>query len=859
MYLTDKLTFQMAEKEAKARIKINKLLEEAGWRFFDSESEPANIILESNVKFNDLGEDFEKVKGGFIDFLLVDDSQKPLVVVEAKSEKIEPLFAKEQARKYALAQKAHYIILTNGNVHYLWNLEKGNPERIHAFPTLQSLQAYQSYQPDPNKLINELIAKDYIALTQLPNYMDFPEFKDDGKRDSFMKERKLRFLRPYQIKAIESIQGKVREGKNRFLLEMATGTGKTLTAAAIAKLFYKTGNARRILFLVDRLELERQAQKDMDTYLKNDISTVVYKENKGDWRRAEIVITTIQSLLVNNKYKKYFSPTDFDLLISDESHRLLGGGNSRALFEYFLGYKLGLTATPKDYLKNIDTENYDDPRELERRMLLDTYVTFGCESGIPTFRYTLVDGARDKILVQPTVIDARTDITTKLLSEEGYGVVVNSSTEEGVEVSEEVFYKQRQFERKFFSDDTNRLFIKTFIDNGLLDPLSKEFGKSLVFAVSQKHAAKLTQLLNEYADRKWPNKYKSDFAVQVTSIIPESQQMTIDFSNDKLLGFSQWGSDDEILSEYKTSRARVCVTVGMMTTGWDCPNILNLALMRPIFSPTEFIQIKGRGTRIFDFEFKYKSEFGQEVIKYPKSTFKLFDFFAVCEFFEEKYNYDEVLKLPKSFNSVDGPTIDLPPKPKKDGYEYQDEDFIENIQERIVGSEGMKVDRMFFQQFETSVRQDVEITKAIEEGNIDAAMGLTLEKYLNKPQEFYTIEKLRKSLKIDRKVTLREILEQIFMGAQIKGKEELITDEFEKFISTVELDSLKDIDALRYFFYAYITDSDVRNIIDNQDYTALNYTPSFTTEDFIRVDDKMRSFIPSYIKTYIPLDKFAKA
>ena len=85
-----------------------------------------------------------------------------------------------------------------------------------------------------------------------------------------------------------------------------------------------------------------------------------------------------------------------DLLISDESHRLLGGGNSRALFEYFLGYKLGLTATPKDYLKNIDTENYDDPRELERRMLLDTYTTFGCESGVPTFRYTLADGARDR-------------------------------------------------------------------------------------------------------------------------------------------------------------------------------------------------------------------------------------------------------------------------------------------------------------------------------------------------------------------------------------------------------------------------------------------------------------------------------
>jgi type I restriction enzyme R subunit len=112
----------------------------------------------------------------------------------------------------------------------------------------------------------------------------------------FIKDQKLRFLRYYQINAIKSIQAKVNEGKKRFLLEMATGTGKTLTAAAIAKLFYKTGNAPRILFLVDRLELEKQAKKDFDNYLKNDINTVVYKENKSDWKKAEVVITTIQSL-----------------------------------------------------------------------------------------------------------------------------------------------------------------------------------------------------------------------------------------------------------------------------------------------------------------------------------------------------------------------------------------------------------------------------------------------------------------------------------------------------------------------------------------------------------------------------------
>ena len=436
--------------EAKARIKINKLLEEAGWRFFDTKEGRANIHLESHIKYDELGEDFEKTKGGFIDFLLLDERQNPLLVLEAKSEKIEPLYAKEQARKYAIAEKVKYVILSNGNVHFLWNIEQGNPDRISAFPTLSSLQGYKNYQPHPEKLVSEPINADFVAVNQLSNYKDFPEYQNEAKRPEFIKNHKLRFLRYYQINAVKSLQEKVKEGKKRFLFEMATGTGKTLTAAAVIKLFYKTGNARRILFLVDRLELEEQARKDFVTYLKNDISTLVYKENKDDWRKADIVVTTIQSLLVNNKYKKLFSPTDFDLLISDETHRLIGGGNSRALFEYFLGYKLGLTATPKDYLKNIDVENYEDPREMERRMLLDTYTTFGCEGGIPTFRYTLAEGAKDKILVQPTVIDARTDVSTKLLSEKGYSVVLNLATNEGEEVSEEVHYKQKHFDLLHF-------------------------------------------------------------------------------------------------------------------------------------------------------------------------------------------------------------------------------------------------------------------------------------------------------------------------------------------------------------------------------------------------------------------------
>jgi hypothetical protein len=128
----------------------------------------------------------------------------------------------------------------------------------------------------------------------------------------------------------------------------------------------------------------------------------------------------------------------------------------------------------------------------------------------------------------------------------------------------------------------------------LRDPISGEIGKSIVFAVSQNHAAKLTQSSTN-GRPCWPGKYQSDFAVQVTSQIPDAQQYTINFTNNNLLGSANF------LDAYKTSKARVCVTVGMMTTGYDCPDILNLGLMRPIFSPSDFVQIKGRGTRKHDF------------------------------------------------------------------------------------------------------------------------------------------------------------------------------------------------------------------------------------------------------------------
>lgn len=481
------------QKEAQARIKINKLLEEAGWRLTDSEKGKANVLLENNVKIteqaiDELGNDFEKVVNGFTDFLLLDEKSFPLAVLEAKSESKGPLDGKEQARRYAQSLNIRFIILSNGNLHYFWDLDHGNPTVIINFPTLEAFKHSESFIPSFKALAEEKVEKDYIAQTQDPDYKKDPAWIDESKRSQYILEKGLKFLRPYQLGAIHALQNAAKENKDRYLFEMATGTGKTLISAAVIKLFLKTGNAKRILFLVDRLELEDQAWKSFVKILKNDFRCVIYKENRDDWRKAEIVVSTIQSLSFNNKYKSLFSPTDFDLVVSDESHRSIGG-NSRAVFEYFVGYKLGLTATPKDYLKRIDVKKLSqtDPRAWEKRQLLDTYKTFGCESGEPTFRYSLLDGVKDNFLVNPIVVDARSEITTELLSEKGYAVsVVN---DEGVNEEQTFFHKD--FEKKFFSDKTNQIFCKTFLENALKDPLSGEVGKSIIFCVSQKHASKL--------------------------------------------------------------------------------------------------------------------------------------------------------------------------------------------------------------------------------------------------------------------------------------------------------------------------------------------------------------------------------
>jgi type I restriction enzyme, R subunit len=181
----------LANKEATARIKINKLLEAAGWRFFADSNGLANICLEPNVKIkqndlNGLGENFETRKNGFVDFLLLNEKGFPFIVLEAKAEDKNPLVGKEQARKYARSQNCRFVILSNGNLHYFWDLDRGNPNIITTFPTPKSVMGYEKVVPNPQRLIDERVESDYIVLTQRPGYQSEAAWKNEAERPGFI-------------------------------------------------------------------------------------------------------------------------------------------------------------------------------------------------------------------------------------------------------------------------------------------------------------------------------------------------------------------------------------------------------------------------------------------------------------------------------------------------------------------------------------------------------------------------------------------------------------------------------------------------------------------------------------------------
>lgn len=395
------------------------------------------------------------------------------------------------------------------------------------------------------------------------------------------------------------------------------------------------------------------------------------------------------------------------------------------MVEYFQATRIGLTATPKDFLRNIDIENLSEnnPKALEYRLMRDTYKHFGCNPGEPTYRFSIQDAVNaphpGPYLVPPKIYKLYSLITRESASEEGWNIEIDG---------EDYTFAISQIEKKVNVPKRNKLICNEFLKYAAKTP-DGAIGKTIIFAVSQDHAANLAKNLNELAPEA-----NGRFAQVITSRVKGASELAKTFRKDE----NYW--------------PRVAVSVDMLSTGYDCPELLNIVLARPIASPTAYIQIKGRGTR------RYTFPCGTQ-----KTNFIIHDFCEVVEYFEEKYDY--TAPLPVSGEMGDETQIPLysppsqPPAPPEGMPVAETSDYMVMTEFIEVGPEGEKIDRMTYQnkwkeKIQQTAKVKPEIIEAAKTNNFpeDLIEYLNTE-ILNKPEEYFNEANLAKVYRIFADIT----------------------------------------------------------------------------------------------------------
>jgi type I restriction enzyme R subunit len=409
--------------------------------------------------------------------------------------------------------------------------------------------------------------------------------------------------RDYQLDCIETLCRELAAGRRKLLVEMATGAGKTRTAAALIKRLFEAGAVTRVLFLVDRIPLAKQTEDAFAEHLP-DFPAYVLRAGRRFQDEKRITITTLQSMV--NLYREYSSGY-FDLVISDECHRSIYGQWSGVL-KHFDGIQIGLTATP--CVANLDDPGADDEDKLFVR---DTLRFF--EVARPTFTYKLKDAIRDGYLVPYQIYKAK---TVKTAAEAGFEVrreeldwsAMDAATRAELEAlfgtETSITVDPAALERKFTIPERNRAIVREFrevLGRGYTDskgmlrrPLA---GKTIVFAVTKRHAETLAQMLDAAfaSEKPSPEIRVADYVV------------------------SGFGPDDtdsmtKIKRFKKEPFPKILVSVNMLDTGFDCPEVVNLVFARFTRSAILYQQMRGRGTR------KAKG----------KPVFTMFDFVGVTDY-----------------------------------------------------------------------------------------------------------------------------------------------------------------------------------------------------------------------------------
>lgn len=395
--------------------------------------------------------------------------------------------------------------------------------------------------------------------------------------------------RPYQIEAIKSVAAHYQNQRRKALIIQATGTGKTRVAIALSKLLLRTNWAKRILFLCDRRELRTQADDAFKIHLPSEPRCVIGESNRID-QSSRIFIATYPGMM------NRFAQLDigfFDLIIADESHRSIYN-KYRDLFDYFDALQLGLTATPVKFISR------------------NTFSMFGCESGDPTFEFGLDAAINNQ---PPYLVPFRVkDLTTEFLRD---GIHYNDLNEEqqrqleedlGLEEAQRTTIAGKDIGRKIFSKATDQIILENLIENGIKDETGSLVGKTIIFAQRQDHAEHLEKLFCEL----YPQ-YGSRVCKVIHNKIPKVDSLIREFKQ---------GNND----------FRIAISVDMLDTGIDVPEVVNLVFAKPVKSWVKFWQMIGRGTRLCaDLLGPGKD----------KSEFLIFDHYGNFEFFEQDYKEAE--------------------------------------------------------------------------------------------------------------------------------------------------------------------------------------------------------------------------
>lgn len=505
-----------SRNEAQTRIEIiDSQLSHAGW------SRSRRTFLEEFLLRSDKS-DSDSSGDQFADYVLLGSDGKPIAIVEAKRSSRDELAGKRQAADYADLIRAEFgsdpfIFLTNGKEIQFWDRDRYAPRKISGFYTQDDLERLRHQRQFAQLLSTVTIDADIAG-------------------------------RDYQNEAIRRVSEGVDSAKRKFLLVMATGTGKTRTTIALVDMLLRSKRVQRVLFLADRRELVRQAMSEFKSFLPNESLARI---ESGKTSGARIQFSTYPSMM--QVYSR-LSVGYYDLIVADESHRSIYQ-RYRAIFDHFDAIQLGLTATPTDYIDH------------------NTFELFDCGDGAPSYYYSYEQAIADHNLVNYRVLDAQTNFQLQGIQGDALPEPLKQmARDQGVEL-DELNFDGSDIEKGVVNQGTNDAMVREFMDKSRKDVRGLPH-KSIIFAVSHAHAKRLYEGFN----RLYPELQRQGMAEIIDSHMERADATLDDFKH--------------------RSMPRVAISVDMLDTGVDVPAIQNLVFAKPVFSKVKFWQMIGRGTRL---------------------------------------------------------------------------------------------------------------------------------------------------------------------------------------------------------------------------------------------------------------------